>query len=112
MFPQVIRRRCAGAQNIELVYYSVRRESVEIVYYNVARSDAEAGPSEEEEYHVYEEIPVDQTSEETEYPEYEEIPVDQTSEETEYQQYEEVDVQGGAEAAGRGRTTPVYEVDL
>ena len=117
MFPQVIRRRCAGAQNIELVYYSVRRESVEIVYYNVARSDAEAGPSEEEEYHVYEEI--DQQggaeagpSEETEYPEYEEIPVDQTSEETECQQYEEVDVQGGAEAAGRGRTTPVYEVDL
>ena len=56
MFPQVIRRRCAGAQNIELVYYDVGRENVEIVYYNVAHSDAEAGPREEEEYHLYEEI--------------------------------------------------------
>ena len=79
MFPQVIRRRCAGAQNIELVYYDVGRESVEMVYYNVAHSDAEAGPSEEEEYHLYEEI-------------------DQPGDD--------------AEAAGRSRTPPVYEVEL
>ena len=71
-----------------------------MVYYNVAHSDAEAGPSEEEEYHLYEEI--DQRGGEA-----------GPSEETEYHQYEEIDQPGDdAEAAGRSRTPPVYEVEL
>ena len=41
--------------NIARVHYNVRRESVEI-YYDVVGSDAESGPSEEEEYHQYEDI--------------------------------------------------------
>ena len=97
MFLQVIGGHRAEAYDPAMVYYNVGRGNVDIVYYNVPGSDAEAaGPSEETDYHLYEEI--DQR--------------DVPREEAEYHQYEDVDLQGGAEAARRSRIPPVYEVDL
>ena len=67
--------------NTARVLYNVRRENVDIVYANVDGSDAEAGPSEETEYHQYEEIDQPGGAEA------------EPSEETEYHLYEEIDQQ-------------------
>ena len=90
------------------VYYNVGRENVELVYYNTVGSDAEAGPSEETEYHQYDEIPLQGGSEDQQYDD-----IDLPGE-SEDQQYDDIDLPGGSEA-GPGSEEPghhVYEVDL
>ena len=78
--------RGQSAENVELVYYNVGRESVEIVYQNVPGSAAEA--EEEEEYHLYEEIDLPEAGSEA-----------GPSEETEYHQYTEIDLPEAASEA-------------
>ena len=96
VFLQATRGRRAEVET--RVYYNVGRENIEMVYYNVAGSDAEAGPSEEAEYHPYEEIDLQRDAEAG------------PSEETEYHPYEDIDLQRDAEAGPSEET--VYEVDL
>ena len=85
--------------NIARVYYNVRRENVEIVYYNVVGPDAEAGPSEETEYHQYEDIDEQRVVEAG------------PSEEEEYSLCEDIDEQRVVEA-GPSEETGVQETEL
>ena len=84
MFLQATRGQRSGARNVDLVYY------------NVARSAAEAaGPREEEEYHLYEDIDLARSRGDTE-----------------YHQYEEPDPQEASEAGPSGEETPYQRIDL